>query len=85
MPDFLDLERTLSNRIKPTTRRRRFNKISKLPVSKYINNFRKSFNKTFGRIPIVQERQVHTVSPLRERNNPIYGRGLKKNKTRKHR
>ena len=86
-------KKALNFRIKPGTRRKTIKKIGK-PITEFVTNvrnsiklpnFRKSFNKTFGRIPHIQGKQVYNVSPIKEKNNPIFGRGLKKNKTRKNR
>jgi hypothetical protein len=84
MSDSLDSEKILSIRTKPGTRRKAIKKIVK-PITGFVTNIRKSFNKKFGRIPYIQGKQVYNVSPIKEKMNPIFGRGLKKNKTRKHR
>jgi hypothetical protein len=93
MSDSLSFKKALSFRIKPGTRRKTIKKIGK-PITEFVTNvrnsiklpnFRKSFNKSFGRIPYIQGKQVYNVSPIKEKMNPIFGRGLKKNKTRKHR
>jgi len=84
MSDSLDFVKTLSIRTKPGTRRKAIKKIVK-PITGFVTNIRKSFNKKFGRIPYFQGKQVYNVSPIKEKMNPIFGRGLKKNKTRKHR
>ena len=84
MSDSLDSEKILSIRTKPGTRRKAIKKIVK-PITGFVTNIRKSFNKSFGRIPYIQGKQVYNVSPIKEKMNPIFGRGLKKNKTRKHR
>jgi len=93
MSDSLDSEKNLSIRTKPGTRRKAIKKIVK-PITGFVTNvrnsikltnFRKYINKTIGRIPYIQGKQVHIVSPIKEKINPIFGRGLKKNKTRKHR
>jgi hypothetical protein len=84
MPDSLDFEKTLSISFKPTTRRRTIKRIIGKPISKYVTNIRKSINKTIGRIPYIQGKQIHIASSIKEKMNPMYGKGLKKNKTRKH-
>ena len=94
MSDSLSFKKSLSFKIKPGTgtRRKTIKKIGK-PITEFVTNvrnsiklpnFRKSFNKTFGRIPYIQGKQVYNVSPIKKKMNPMFGRGLKKNKTRKN-
>jgi hypothetical protein len=93
MSDSLDSEKNLSIRTKPGTRRKAIKKIvepitgivTNIRKSIKLPNFRKTFNNKFGRIPFIQGKQVYNVLPIKEEMNPMFGRGLKKNKTRKHR
>jgi hypothetical protein len=84
MSDSLSLKKALNFRIKPGTRSKTIKKIGK-PITEFVTNVRKKFNKSFGRIPYIQGKQVYNVSPIKEKMNPMFGKGLKKNKTRKHR
>jgi hypothetical protein len=70
-------------KIKPTTRGKTMKKIVVKPLTDFLTNIKKSMNKSLGRIPYIQEKQIHVSTTMSNKTNPMYGKGLKKNKTKK--